>query len=469
MIENKKLESRFAADASGKKKKVTKKEAPTKNYTHWDEKTFRRLIEQSEESLSSQFTVSHGMIMTLLLGCAPDCNKGYRRLIQLITRCHESENSKRKLRRRGALLFKSLVKAGVVFLEKGFSKGSLQIRMNKALDDDFSLNHALSLYLLHALELLDASDPEYALNVLSLVESITENPRTILQKQVDRLRTLKLAELKAEGMEYDQRIEELDKIEHPKPLREFIYSSFNAFSEHHPWVEEENIQPKSIAREMIEEIASFNEYVKEYGLERSEGVLLRHLSTVYKIIVQTIPEAFKTQEVWEIQIGIRTMLGRVDSSLVEEWEQLFKPKDGEDTKNVVASPLFVYQPQTNPKPFIARVRADVFALVSALGRDNFDDAAAILRQDENDLWDSARLESALAPFYEQHSKLITDARARAAHYTQIEQTGDHTWRVRQTLLDVEELNDWYLEGEIRIDSSLAIDSPIIHLVSIGNA
>src|SRR5258706_269985 len=83
--------SRLADDK--KKKKVQKKEAPTKNYVHWDEKTFQRLIEQREETLPSQFAVSHGMIITLLLGTAPNYNLGYHRLVDLIARCHETKAS----------------------------------------------------------------------------------------------------------------------------------------------------------------------------------------------------------------------------------------------------------------------------------------------------------------------------------------------------------------------------------------
>lgn len=457
VIENKRLESRFSQD--GKKKKFQKKEAPLKNYTHWDEKTFRRLNEQSEETLPSQFAVSHGMIVTLLLGTAPQCKDGYRRLVKLIAHCHETLNAKRKLRRRSAQLFRSLIHAGVVVKQK---RG---IALDPRLDKDFSLNHALSLYLLHALELLDPGDPEYALNVLTLVESITENPRTILQKQVDHLKTQRMAELKAEGMEYDQRIEELEKIEHPKPLRDFIYDSFNAFADMHPWVEQENIQPKSIAREMVEQIASFNEYIKEYGLERSEGVLLRHLSQVYKILVQTVPEHIKTQEVWEIQVGMRTMLGRVDSSLVDEWEKMLKPKTEAEVK-IASAPALFYHPDTNPKPFIARVRSDMFAFISALGRDNFDVASEMLRPSP-DVFTAEKLKELFDPFYNDHERLIIDPRARASHLTQIEKTGDNLWRVRQILLDDAEINDWYVECEIHVDATLSPESPILSLVSIS--
>jgi hypothetical protein len=52
-----------------------------------------------------------------------------------------------------------------------------------------------------------------------------------------------MAEMKAAGVEYDERIAELDKLEHPKPNKDFIYDTFNAFAKRHPWVGQENIRP----------------------------------------------------------------------------------------------------------------------------------------------------------------------------------------------------------------------------------
>ncbi len=111
-----------------------------------------------------------------------------------------------------------------------------------------------------------------------------------------------MAQMKADGVEYEQRMEELEKLEYPKPLRDFVYETFNAFADRHPWVGEENIRPKSIAREMFENFSSFAEYVLDYELQRSEGLLLRHLNSVYKVLSQTVPDGSKTDEVVEIEL-----------------------------------------------------------------------------------------------------------------------------------------------------------------------
>jgi hypothetical protein len=221
-------------------------------------------------------------------------------------------------------LFRALVDRGIVTLSpKGEGK---RVRVNVALPEDFSMNQTLSLYLLDTLRLIDPESPNYALDVLTLVESILENPDLILRRQLDRLKGEKVAELKAQGMEYDQRMEELEKLEYPKPCREFVYSTFNAFSEKHPWVGQENIRPKSIAREMFEQYYSFSDYIKAYELQRIEGLLLRHLTSVYKVLRQTLPETAKNDALREMEAYLATLLRQVDSSLIEEWERMKNPK-----------------------------------------------------------------------------------------------------------------------------------------------
>jgi hypothetical protein len=173
--------------------------------------------------------------------------------------------------------------------------------------------------------LLDREAPDYALDLITLVESILENPEAILRKQLDKVKSAKMAEMKAEGIEYDQRMEELEKLEYPKPKREFVYTTFNLFADRHPWVGQENIRPKSIVREMFEQFRSFADYIKDYELQRSEGLLLRHISSVHKVIAHTVPDAAKTEQVREMEIYLNQMIRQVDSSLIEEWERMRNP------------------------------------------------------------------------------------------------------------------------------------------------
>ena len=201
------------------------------------------------------------------------------------------------------------------------TEDGVKVSVNVDLQDDFSMDQTLSMYLLETLPLLDPESPDYALDVLTLVESILENPELILRKQLDRIKDRAVAQMKAEGVDSEQRMEELEKLEYPKPLRDFVYETFNAFADRHPWVGEENIRPKSIAREMFQNFRSFTEYVLDYELQRSEGLLLRHLNSVHKVLSQTVPDGVKTYEVTEMEVYVRTLLRQVDSSLEDEWER----------------------------------------------------------------------------------------------------------------------------------------------------
>ena len=270
--------------------KIVKRKPPEHNFVNWDVNTFKRLIGASPEQLVSRFEVSHGMLLNVLSRRGNGCGAMQR----LIRDCHEPEPAKRAHRRRAWQLFRALVARQIVEFTSDTTDGA-KLRVNVDLQDDFSMDQTLSLYLLETLLLLDGESPEYGLDVLTLVESILENPELILRKQLDRLKDRAVAQMKADGVEYEQRMEELEKLEYPKPLRDFVYETFNAFADRHPWVGEDNIRPKSIAREMFENFRSFAEYVLDYELQRAEGLLLRHLNSVYKVLSQTVPDGATDQ------------------------------------------------------------------------------------------------------------------------------------------------------------------------------
>ncbi|MBJ7392452.1 MAG: DUF3516 domain-containing protein, partial [Chthoniobacterales bacterium] len=246
-IENLQLERKQAQSG----KKFVKRKPPEHNYAHWDKATFERLIGAEPERLASRFQVHHGMLLNVLSRSGP----GHVAMRRLIRDCHESVKTKRALTRRAWQLFRALEEKKIVEVVPRSGAGA-RVRVNLELQEDFSMNQALSLYLLDTLPLLEPAAEDYPLTVLTLVESILENPEPILRKQLDKLKGEAVAEMKADGMEYEQRMEELGKLEYPKPNREFVYSTFNAFAAEHPWVGQENIKPKSIVREMFEQYRS---------------------------------------------------------------------------------------------------------------------------------------------------------------------------------------------------------------------
>lgn len=466
VIENKRAENRVGARDAKQKKKVVKKPAPTKNYVHYDHATFERLVQSPPEPLESQFKITHGMILHALLRYQSNGNPGYKNLVDIIARCHETDKNKSKLRKRLCQLFKSLLQAEIFSLVRNINTG-LRIVANESLQQDFSLFHTLSLYMIDALSVLDASQPDYALDVVSLVEAIEENPSAILNRQLEKKKEEAIGQMKADGLEYDARMEALEKIEYDKPLGDFIYQTFNEFHKKHPWVEEENIHPKSIVRDMFIKGATFNEYVGEFGLARAEGLLLRYLSQTYKAMVQTVPDQYKTDEVIDIIAYLRTMLARVDTSLIEEWESLFEPAAVDELTLAKIEKLKPYDPRVNHKAFVARVRAELFHLVRLLAHKNYEEALACITNVGSDSWSSASLEASLAPFFADYI-MVTDPRARNPLLTRIHKESETIYAISHTILDDKEDNIWHIEAIVDLDQLREEGMPMIQLVSIGD-
>jgi len=337
------------------------------------------------------------------------------------------------------------------------------------------VDQVLSLYLLETLPLMDPQAPDYALVVLTLVESILENPDIILRKQLDRVKDQKMAEMKFAGVEYDQRMEELEKLEYPKPNREFIYSTFNAFAVKHPWVGEENIHPKSIAREMFESFRSFSDYIRDYELQRAEGVLLRHLNSVYKVLVQTVPSAAKNEQIREMEIYLAAMLRQVDSSLLEEWEKMRDPNYVSRGETREVRPPGAEEADKDitrdTSGFTAAIRNRVFSFLRGLINQDYEQAVTYLSVNtdpDGQPWDTARLDALMEEYHGSHDRICLDPNARNARHTYVKVSDDkRSWRVQQMLVDPEEHNDWVAEFDVDLGESRKANEPVIRLVRIG--
>ncbi|HUR46718.1 MAG TPA: DUF3516 domain-containing protein, partial [Candidatus Saccharimonadales bacterium] len=357
VVENLKLEEKAREG-----KKIVKRKPPEKNFVNWDKNTFARLISAAPERLTSRFQVSHGMLLNVLSRRGDSCHA----MQQIIHGSHESPNAKKEHIKRGWQLFRSLVERKIIEFIPREADGSY-LRVNVELQDDFSMDQTLSLYLMETITLLDPEAPDYALDLVTLVESILENPDLILRKQLDRVKDKKMAEMKMDGVEYEERMEELEKLEYPKPKREFIYSTFNAFADKHPWVGQENIRPKSIAREMFELFRSFADYIKDYELQRAEGLLLRHLSSVHKVLRQTVPERAKNEAVRELELYLGLMLRQVDSSLLDEWEKMKNPAfHREETKDLRPPGADEEDITRDVKAFTSEIRTRIFTFLRGL-------------------------------------------------------------------------------------------------------
>ena len=472
VVENLKLEEKAKRD--GKK---FQRRQPEKGFVSWDLNTFNRLQSASPERLVSRFQVTHGMLLNVLSRPTDGC----RAMRDLVRRCHDTPSQKRSHTRRAWQLFRSLLDRNIVEFvpppadASPAAKSHPPLRVNVELQDDFSMDQTLSLYLLETLPLLDPNAPDYALDLITLVESILENPEIILRRQLDKLKNRKMAEWKSEGMEYNQRMAELDQLEYPKPRRDFVYETFNAFADKHPWVGQENIRPKSIAREMFEEFRSFSDYVKIYELHRSEGLLLRHLNSVYKVLAQTVPDAAKNDTVREMETYLGLMIRQVDSSLLEEWERMRDPHYKARGEAPEARPPGAEEAALDitrdTKNFTATLRTHVFAFLRAFANTDFDAALAALPDPadaEGQPWTAARLQEAYDAYHANHEYLRLDPEARNVRHTHVKVADDRqSWTLDQMLIDPEEHNDWVASWHVDITASRAKQEPAFRLRRIG--
>jgi superfamily II DNA/RNA helicase len=459
VIANRRLEAK--AKRGGKR---VVKQRPPPGFVAWNEATFDQLTTQPPEALRSRFDVRHGMLVSVLRRepRETDAAPAYRALIDLVNRSHETDAAKRRLRRHAARLFRALRRAGILEIVEA-SFGPPEVRVSESLQTDFSLHQTLSLWLHEAATALDRESPDYALVLTSLVEAAQEDPDPILREQTWKARRARMAELAAEGVDYDTRRRQAEEVSYPRPEQDFIRESFALFAEKHPWVESESVRPKSIAREMVEGFQGFNDYVRDYSLARCEGLLLRYLSQVHNALVKSVPDAAKTEEVFDVIAFLRTLVARVDSSLIEAWESLLEPAPAA----AEARPALRFDLAKNARALRARVRQELLGCVAALARGEYEDAVSFLHADPDDPWTPTRLEEALAPFLAEYGHILLTPEARRAHWTHLAQKSEREWDVAQVLLDPHGDHLWALHGEIDLRQERDPEAPLVRLRRIG--
>ena len=372
---------------------------------------------------------------------------------QLLRDCHERKASKHQLFKTGLGLFRSLVRSDIIGLDKH------GVHVNADLQQDFSLNQALSLYAVEAAEAINPEEADFPMIVLSVIESTLESPAVILRQQVSRLKTLLIADLKAQGVEYDERMKELDEVDYPKPESG------------------QSIRPKSIAREMYEKGATFNDYIKEYGLARAEGVLLRYLTDVYRALSRTLPQKHKTDEVLDVEEWLGAELNSIDASLLEEWEELQSAEEGGEVHAPKEGPPRVVDITTNRRAFEVLTRKACWRIVRALSRRDsaatlsslldLDDPEAVMPKDPGGApWNATRLGEALSDYWSEYDAILIDANARNPKHVKITEEGDDVWSVEQTLSDPEQNLEWRVTLQSDLAAARERNRVVMRLVSI---
>ncbi len=443
VVENLKSEAKAAADPK-KKKKLVKKKQPDRGYAHWTEDTFTKMINGDPEPLRSSFGINHQMVMSVLDRPGDGCAD----LRHLLTNNHEPRRRQRAHIKRSIAIYRSLVDADLLEFPDEPDEFGRRVRVNFDLQDEFALHQPLSLWAIEAIEQLDhrRAEPDHALDVLTVIESILENPGVIIAAQVNKAKDELMAEMKTSGVEYEERMERLVEVEPPKPNKEWLYESFDAFRVNHPWVGSDNVRPKSVVRELFETAMTFGEYVTHYGLKRSEGVVLRYLSDVYSALGQNIPEDFKTDELDDIVEWLGAVVRQVDSSLIDEWERLTSGDPlapAEEIRPEVDLPI-----TANQRVFRVMVRNEAFRIVQLLARRRTFELGEHVTE-------------AMAGYWEEHDELLTGPDARSPERFSFDGSA-----VVQTLQDPEDHDEWVLRSTIDVEQSNELGKAVFGEVSV---
>src|SRR5690606_18965412 len=314
-IENERALAKAASDPKKKKKVVRKK--PPEGFVSWSEKTFEKLVAAEPEPLRSSFAVNHAMLLNVI----NRPGDAYQAMKHLLTDNHEDRPAQRRHILRAIAIYRALLAAGVVEQLDEPDEQGRRVRLTVDLQFDFALNQPLSPFALAAIELLDADSPSYALDVVSIIESTLDDPRPVLSAQQKKARGEAVAQMKAEGLDYNERMELLEEITHPQPLADLLESAYETYRKGHPWVGEHELSPKSVARDMYERAMNFVEFIGYYGLARSEGLVLRYLADVYRALRHTVPDDAKNEELVDIIEWLGELVRQTDSSLLDEWEK----------------------------------------------------------------------------------------------------------------------------------------------------
>ena len=445
------------ADDPKKRRKLVRRKAP-EGMVPWGEATLNRLVDAAPEALTSNMRVSTAMILDVV----DRPGDPFEAMRRLLTDNHEPRKRQLKLIREAVGIARSLLQAGVVERLDAPEPDGRRYRLTVDLPRDFALNQPLSTFALAAIDLLDTESDSYAMDVVSVIEATLEDPRQVLAAQLNKARGEAVAAMKADGIEYDERIELLDDITYPKPLEDLLDHAYEVYVQSNPWAADGRLSPKSVVREMWERAMTFREFVSVYGLTRSEGAVLRYLSDAFKALRSGVPAAARTDELTDIVEWLGELVRQVDSSLLDEWEQLTSPDQPAGvTPEVRAAPP---RPLTaNERAFTAMVRNALFRRVQLFARERWDELGEL---DSAAGWTAQRWAEAGEAYFTEHESVGTGADARGPALLVFDRRPD-IWRVRQILDDPAGDHDWGFDAEVDLGASDESGSLVLRLVDAG--
>ena len=442
-IENYKAELKAMGDP--KKMKRLKKKKPPEGFVTWNEATFTRLIDAPPETLRPRLRVTHSMVLAEV----EQGGDARARVDDIIDRSLQSDEEKAALHDRAAEIFATLIDAGVVVQKAVQGDGpdpATAYELTVDLPEDFALDQPLSPFLLAALELLDPESPTYDMDLISFVEATLEDPKQVLRAQERRARDEAMAAMKAEGVDFEERVERVRDVTYPKPLEEQIDTAYQAYCEKVPWARDFEPAPKSVLRDMLETGCDFKSYIQSYKIERCEGILLRYLAEAFRALDRTVPADKKTPQLDDVVAWLGLIVRSVDSSLVDEWAAAGQPIDA-------APPKLADEVVADRRGLTVLVRNALFHRVRLAARDRADELGAL---DEDWGFGTLRWKRVLDAFYEAHDELLTDADARSAAYLSIDEADektDHVWHVHQVFADADGDHDFGIMADVDLNAT----------------
>ncbi|WP_438804294.1 DEAD/DEAH box helicase [Nocardia noduli] len=450
-VENTRLIAK-AGDDPKKQRKVQRRKPP-EGFVSWSEETFDRLVRAQPEPMVSRFSVTNAMLLNVIARPG-NCFDAMRHLLE---DNHEPRPAQRKHILRALRLYRALRDAGVVQQLPEPDAQGRRARLTVDLQRDFALDQPLSPFALAAFDLLDKESTSYTLDVVSLIESTLEDPRQLLMAQQHKARGVAIQEMKADGIEYDERMELLEDVTWPKPLAVLIEPAFETYRGGHPWVSEFAPSPKSVVRDMIERSMTFAELISFYELARSEGVVLRYLADAYRALRRTVPESARTEELEDITEWLGELIRQVDSSLLDEWEQLTNPGAETDTDQVAFGAESVRPITANERAFRVMVRNAMFRRVELASLRHWHTL--------DELGTGPDWETALAPYFAEYERIGIGPDARGPQLFQIERRPGF-WQVRQVLDDPAGDHGWSVDATVDLAESDAAGEVVFDEITV---
>jgi superfamily II RNA helicase len=465
VVENAKAMAKAVAkfgDDQKKLRQVVKKKPPT-GFVSWGEPTFQKLVESAPEPLTSSFTVTHAMLLNLLERPGDPFTAARR----LLTENHEPRATQLRLMKRALGIYRELLTAGIVERLPEPDATGRTIRLMVHLQANFALNQPLSPFALASLELLDPEAGSYALDVVSAIEATLEKPRQILSAQESKARGEAVAAMKADGIEYEERMALLEEVSYPQPLADLLFQSFEVYRKGAPWLGDFDLSPKSVVRDMYERAMDFGEFVQFYSLARSEGIVLRYLADAYKALRQTVPPEALREDLEDIIAWLGELVRQVDSSLLDEWEELAAGAGAADlaAEHAAESVLTKAPPKLtdNIRAFRVMVRNEMFRRVELFEAEKEDVLGEL---DSASGWTAERWGAAMDAYFDEHDDLGTGPDARGPQYLVIEE-GPAQWKVRQIFDDPAGNHDWGISAVIDLEESNQAGSAVVRVTGVG--